>query len=165
MTPSGVTPAPSGKGPLVRVPTPPAPLEPARWRRFFLPQTADAATFRVGDRTIRVSGVAAPAADASCGLAEGGGWPCGATALHSLRMFLRGRPVECYFPAVDGVADVTAPCRVGETDLGQWLLGQGWATPDGLATPEYRAVAEDARCARRGIWRNEAPVSPCAATN
>ena len=165
VTPAGVTPAPPGDGPLIRVPTPPKPPEPLRWRRFFLPETADAATFRVGDQTIRVSGVAPPPVDRVCRLDDGGDWPCGRTARYSLRMFLRGRAVECYLPSIAGVVDITAPCRVGGTDLGGWLLAEGWATPDDLATDDYRRLADAARCARRGMWRGRTPPASCAATN
>ena len=165
VTPPGVTPAPAGEGPLVRVPPPPRPPDPPRWRRFFLPETTDAATFKAGGKTIRISGVTPPPVDDTCLLSDGGQWPCGRTALHRLRMFLRGRAVECYFPNVEGAAEITAPCRVGTTDLAMWLLGQGWAELSELATDEYRQAAAAARCARRGIWRGAAASPSCAATN
>jgi endonuclease YncB( thermonuclease family) len=165
VTPHGVTPGPSVDGPLVRVPAPPKPPEPPRWQRFFLPETIDAATFKIGDDTIRVSGVTPPPADQVCKRADGSDWPCGESALHNLRMFLHGRAVECYFPFVEGAADVVAPCRVGGIDIGSWLLTQGWARPDNLATDEYRHLAEAARCARRGIWQGETPPASCAAIN
>src|SRR5690606_31300187 len=163
VTPPGVTPGPRGDGPLTREPVPPRPPDPPRWRRFFLPRTIDAATFIVGERHIRVSGVAAPAADAECQGSEGAVWPCGRTALHALRMFLRGRAIECFFPPADAVADVIAPCRAGKTDLGLWLLAQGWAKPGAYATDAYRAAAETARCAGRGLWRGLAADASCPA--
>jgi len=163
VTPPGVTPAPAGQGPLVRVPPPPKPPEPPSWHRFFLPATTDAATFKVGDETIHISGVAPPPVDQRCRSHDGGNWPCGHSALHNLRMFLHGRAVECYFPASEGVVEITAPCRVGDTDIAGWLLSQGWVRPDDLATDEYRRLAASARCARRGIWRGEAPPASCPA--
>jgi endonuclease YncB( thermonuclease family) len=165
VTPPGITPGPPGEGPLVRVPVPPRPPEPPRWRRFFLPVTDDAATFKADGKVIHISGVAPPKVDQMCRLADGTDWPCGRTALYSLRMFLHGRAVECLFPFVEGAADIVAPCRVGGTDLGGWLLTQGWAAPDELATDTYRALAEAARCAGRGMWRGAAPPTACAAIN
>jgi len=153
VTPPGVTPGPSSEGPLMREPMPPRPPDPPRWRRFFLPETTNAATFVAGDRTIRIVGVSAPARDATCRQASGAAWPCGRTALHALRMFLRGRAIECFFPHADTAVEITAPCRVGKTDLGLWLLSQGWAKPGQYATDEYRKAADGARCARRGLWR------------
>jgi endonuclease YncB( thermonuclease family) len=163
VTPPGMTPGPRVDGPLVRQPVPPPPPEPPRWRRFFLPVTIDAATFAVDGRTIAISGVSPPAVGARCPLADGGAWPCGRTALHALRMFLRGRAVECFVPYVEGAVDVVAPCRVGATDLGLWLLEAGWAQPDELATDDYRAAAGAARCAGRGMWRGRAPEAACPA--
>jgi endonuclease YncB( thermonuclease family) len=162
VTPPGVTPGPTGSGPLVREPTPPRPPDPPRWRKFFLPETSDASTLHVDKRTIRISGVDAPAADAVCQRTDGSGWPCGRAALHAFRMFIGGRAVECYFPAFEEAVDITAPCRIGKTDLGLWLAQQGWVTPSDLATDDYREAAEDARCAERGLWRwTEQPTASC----
>jgi hypothetical protein len=162
VTPPGITPGPAGGGPLVREPTPPRPAEPPRWRRFFLPITTDAASFEIDGRlAIRIAGVTPPGLDDNCRFADGELWPCGRTALHALRMFLRGRAVECYFPPLDDLVEVTAPCRVGTTDLGLWLLKSGWGTANDLATGEYVAAVAAARCANLGIWRGVASADFC----
>ncbi len=161
VTPPGMTPGPEGGGPLERVAPPPKPPPEPRWWRFFLPDTTDAATFKANDRTIRVAGVDPPPVDAACPLAGGGSWPCGRTALYALRRFLHGRAIECYFPDGGDVTDITAPCRVGPNDIGLWLLSEGWARPNDLATDEYRSAARAALCAGRGIWRGETPPADC----
>lgn len=162
VTPPGITPGPAGDGPLVRAPAPPSPPEPPRWRRYFLPVTTDAATFQVrGGLTIRIAGVTPPVLDDACAFADGTAWPCGRTALHRLRMYLRGRAVECFFPFSDALAEVTAPCRVGGTDLGLWLLAAGWARANDLATDAYLSAAAGPRCARRGIWQGSEPPGYC----
>jgi hypothetical protein len=161
VTPPGITPAPSGSGPLIREPIPPAPAQPPRWRRFFLPKTTDAATFQTDNRTIRITDVVALAPETHCKLANGRAWPCGRTALHSLRMFLRGRAVECLFPRADPGTEIIAPCRVGETDLGLWLLSQGWAVPAEFASEEYKDASRAARCAKRGLWRGSQIDESC----
>jgi endonuclease YncB( thermonuclease family) len=160
VTPSGATRLPESDQPLVREKVPPPPPEPARWRRFFLPATRDAATFQADKLTIRVSGVTPAGIDQVCRGSEGD-WPCGKTALLSFRLFLRGRAVECYFPRPEGIAEVVAPCRVGKTDLGLWLLSQGWAKPDGNATDAYRLASHAAACDGRGLWRGEAKPADC----
>ena len=166
VTPPGVTPGPEVDGPLVREPLPPPPPEPAKWRRYFLPVTTDAGTFHAGKLTIRVSGVDPVAVDQTCRRANGEEWPCGKTALHALRMFLRGRAIECYFPPPGAASQVIAPCRVGQTDLGSWLLAQGWATPNDYATDAYRAAAVESRCERHGMWQDSPPDGSCpTATN
>ena len=162
VTPPGVTPGPSVDGPLLREVVPPPPPEPPRWRRYFLPPTTDAATFMIdGKLTIRVSGVTPPAVGDTCTFDNGEPWPCGRTALHALRMFLRGRAVECLFPYADSLAEVTAPCRVGGADIGGWLLASGWAAPNDLATGEYREASAAARCANLGLWRGTERPGDC----
>jgi endonuclease YncB( thermonuclease family) len=165
VTPPGVMPAPAGEGPLIREPPPPRPPPAPRWRRYALPATLDAATFRVRSVTIRIAGVTPPSATETCRLADDAAWPCGASALLAFRRFLHGRSVECFFPYEEGVADVTAPCRIGRIDLALWLLAAGWARPSDLATDVYRQAAVDARCARLGIWRGATPPEFCTAKN
>jgi endonuclease YncB( thermonuclease family) len=163
VTPSDMTPGPEVTEPLERIAPPPAPSAKARWWRFFLPQTTDAATFKAENKTIHVAGVEPPPVDAACPLAGAESWPCGRTALYSLRRFLHGRAVECFFPESSDLADVTAPCRVATNDIGLWLLTEGWARPNDLATDDYRSAATDALCAERGIWRGQTPPADCPA--
>ncbi|MCP4380612.1 MAG: thermonuclease family protein [Hyphomicrobiales bacterium] len=166
VTPPGITPGPTIDGPLLREPLPPPPPEPTQWRRFFLPRTTNGATFVTRQNLeIRVYGVAPPALDQTCERANGEVWPCGRTALFSLRMLLRGRAVECFLPALDGIDRAIAPCRIGRIDIGHWLLRQGWALPDDNATEEYRALAREARCDRLGMWRGAAPEPDCPAAD
>jgi endonuclease YncB( thermonuclease family) len=152
VTPPGVTPAPSGRGPLVREPVPaPAPDGP-RWHKFILPMTSDSATFIVEDRVITIAGVVPPSRTATCAAGDSTDWPCGAIALAALRRFLAGRPVQCFFGPADKAAQLTAACRVGKIDIGLWLLKAGWAKAADGASDAYRAAAEAAHCARRGLW-------------
>jgi len=179
VTPPGVTPAPVGPGPLIReyVPPPPPPVrvlvppplvhepvsDPLRWHRFILPETTDAATFVVDGRSIRIAGVFALARSATCRNAAEEDWPCGDVALEAFRHFLLGRPVECSFLGADASDPLIAPCRVGRTDLGSWLLRQGWAKAGSQASPRYRQAAGDARCADRGLWHGTDERAACMA--
>jgi endonuclease YncB( thermonuclease family) len=165
ITGAGITPGPTVDGPLIREAVPPRPPDPPRWRRYFRPATTDAATFVVGTLVIHIAGVAATSANASCALADGTQWPCGRTALYTFRRFLHGRAIECLLPYIDGAADVTAPCRIAKTDLALWLLEQGWAKPSALATDEYRAASDQARCAGIGLWRDTPKPGSCPAAS
>jgi endonuclease YncB( thermonuclease family) len=160
VTPPEMTPGPKVDGPLSREPTPPTPPAAARWQRFFLPATSDAATFVIDKRTIHIAGVEPPPVNATCPVQGAEAWPCGRMALTSLRMFLRGRAVECYFPPGDAT-DITAPCRVGTSDIGLWLLDEGWGRPNDLATDDYREATHTAVCGKRGIWREQKPDADC----
>jgi endonuclease YncB( thermonuclease family) len=184
VTPPGVTPAPAGPGPLIREAVPPPPpaaaavplpappvAEPAgaphdnavRWHRFVLPETTDAGTFVVRGRTFRIAGVAPLPRAATCRNAAEEDWPCGDVALDALRHFLLGRPVECWFVGADPSDPQSVPCRVGKTDLGAWLLAQGWARAAHDASRRYRRVADDARCAGRGLWHGVDERPACMA--
>lgn len=162
VTAPGMMPGNNVTGPLVRVPVPPPPPEPPRWRRYFLPATSDSGTFHVtGAFIIHVSDVDPPAADATCRLEDGTEWPCGRTALYSLRRFLHGRAVECFMAPPGNETEVVAPCRVGKTDIGQWLVANGWARAGGFPSQAALASEREARCAGRGIWRGAAPPANC----
>lgn len=165
VTPPGVTPGPEVDGPLFREVPPPEEIkpEPAKWRRFTLPETSDTATLHARNLTIRISGVDPVPPDRTCRLADGEEWPCGRTGLVSFRRFLGGRAVECYFPPVVEATEIIAPCRVGRIDLGEWLLREGWGTPNDYATEEYRAAALEGRCGRAGMWRGTAADGTCPA--
>lgn len=163
VTPPGVTPAPVGPGPLVREPMPPPPPDAPRWHRFILPATTDAATFVVPNRKIRIAGVVAPPQSATCHSSVIGEWPCGDVALAALRHFLLGRPVQCSFLSADRSDPLVAPCRVGKTDLGSWLLAQGWAKAADDASEDYRRAADSARCTGRGLWHDGTPRLDCPA--
>ncbi len=165
VTPSGVTPAPITSGPLIREPLPPPPPEKPRWHRFFLPATTDAATFVAENRQIRLAGVTAVPRDVACKLADGSDWPCGTTALFALRRFLQGRAIECYFLSGDKAKPLVAPCRIGKTDIGLWLLTEGWVTAEKTASADYRKAAEAAHCEGLGLWRGTAKGTSCPVTN
>jgi endonuclease YncB( thermonuclease family) len=163
VSPPGITPPAITDGPLVRVPVPPPPPDPPRWRRFFLPATADAATFTVGALSIHIAGVSPVAPGAICQDTDGTSWPCGQTALFSFRRFLHGRPVECYMAPPADAKDIAAACRIGTVDLGAWLLTAGWAKAGAGATDAYRSDASAAACAGVGIWRGAARPAGCPA--
>jgi endonuclease YncB( thermonuclease family) len=165
VTPPGVTPGPEVDGPLFRDVPPPEEIkpEPAKWRRFALPETTDTATLHARNLTIRISGVDPVPVERTCRLADGEEWPCGRTGLVSFRRFLGGRAVECYFPPVVEATEIIAPCRVGRIDLGEWLLRQGWGTPNDYATDDYREAALAGRCERLGVWRGTAADGTCPA--
>jgi endonuclease YncB( thermonuclease family) len=164
VTPPGFTRPPAADGPLERIPAPPRPPEEPKWWRLVLPETDDPATFRANGRTVHVADVVPVAPDAVCARADGTAWPCGRTALYSLRRFLHGRPVQCFFTLGSAPPEFSAPCRVGTTDVATWLLAQGWAEPDETAADEYRQLAQVARCTRRGRWQGTDPPADCQST-
>lgn len=138
-----------GAAPIVSVP--PEDLHPA-------PELIHQATFSAagvvekGARSIRLIGVAATALDAQCGTGPDV-WPCGRVGRAALQRFVRRRLIECRSAEVQAPDDI-ARCTVGGTDIGEWLVSQGWAKAEG---PDYAEVERTARDEKRGIW---SPVRP-----
>jgi endonuclease YncB( thermonuclease family) len=118
--------------------------------------------FEAKGKFIRLRGIEPLPADAQCIDGDGMEWPCRRTALMELRRLVRGRAIECSFSAGTTETHLVAPCRIASTDLASWLAEQGWARPAADASPEIHAAARAARCAGRGIWRNQAAEEPCA---
>lgn len=115
-------------------------------------EVIDAGTLEVGGQRLRLYGLDAPAAGATC-KAAGQYWTCGRdatfalayeTAEHWLTCEVRGR-------GDDGTA--LAVCHAGPHDLGARTVRQGWALADPGATPGYAAEEAAARAAQAGLWR------------
>ncbi len=50
---------------------------------------------------------------------------------------------------------IVAKCAVGEADIGEWMVSQGWAVAYYLYSYEYSRAEQRARSARRGMWSGE----------
>ncbi len=127
------------------------PLEAQDARRFSAPITLDTGTIRSGEATIHIAGIAPIAPETRC--ADGPrSWPCGVRARTEFRAWLRGRTLTCD-PAGDEAPDAPTACRLGEEDVGDWLVRNGWANAE--PGSRYEADAEAARKAGRGVWQFE----------
>lgn len=157
VTPTGMTAGPLITGALPRIEPEPepvlaeAPPPEARTERIFSPVIAAAGIVRIGDREIRLAGIEAPGAKASCGTSA---WPCGAMARAALRRFIRGRALDCAVPAGASEIPDDAVCSVAGENLSRWLVAQGWAE----ATDEaYIGIEIGARDDRLGMWAEARP--------
>lgn len=111
-------------------------------------QVIDGGTLRVGGRAVSLFGIAAPEADATCADARDRPYPCGRDAARALADRIGGAAVACE-PRDDAK---TALCRVGEADLGAWMVAQGLALPDRDLAPDYAPAADRAWGRRLGLW-------------
>lgn len=124
-----------------------APAQP-EYRRFSQPIAIDSGTIQVGRTTLRIAGVEPIEPEARC-ISGDRSLPCGVRARTAVRGWLRGRSLLCPVPPEAG-DDLTVPCLLGEEDVGEWLVVNGWAA----AAPDSRYVEAEATAkqARRGIW-------------
>lgn len=99
--------------------------------------------------TIAIAGLDTVGADETC-LFQGEEWACGIRARTAFRLWLRGRAVTCAVPSEADPKTVTAQCRLGKQDVGEWLVSNGWAraAPGG----PYAEAGEKARAAKKGIF-------------
>ena len=87
---------------------------------------------------------------------EGVRWACGQRAFIAMRGLLEGQSISCSFIAAAG--SPKAVCRVGDTDVTQWLLSQGWAElAEGVTDETYAEAAASARRRKVGIWGDGPP--------
>jgi len=116
---------------------------------LFAPVAEQAGVLQAEGRAITISGVEPVPVDEMCGQDAGTPWPCGMAARTAFRGFLRGRAVRCEFPDGDVPETVTVPCRLGNRDLGEWLVANGWAR---AADENYKDAAKAAEEAKRGLF-------------
>jgi len=87
---------------------------------------------------------------------EGVRWACGQRAFIAVRGLLEGQSISCSFIAAAG--SPKAVCWVGDTDVTQWLLSQGWAElAEGVTDESYVEAAASARRRKIGIWGDGPP--------
>ncbi|WOS63251.1 thermonuclease family protein [Sinorhizobium fredii] len=105
-----------------------------------------------GDTTLQIKDIEPEKADKVC---EGAGksWPCGMVARTAFRNFLRGRALVCDQIDEKTEGSPAASCKVGNMNVAEWLVTNGWATP--LPGTPLEAKAEDARNARRGFYGDD----------
>ena len=113
----------------------------------------DAATLVVGSKKLHLAGVELPEEGRECKLLNGIKGDCRKAAVEQLDFFLRWRTVSCDVGELGGDGIPSATCRVGMSDIGEWLVRRGWAVPQGNATQPYHAALLFAQSYRLGQWR------------
>ena len=111
----------------------------------------DGDTLELHGERIRLAAIDAPEARQSC-LLGGKPWPCGRRAAFALADLVGTRTVTCRWRSRDRYRRAVATCEVGGTDLGGWLVEQGWALAFRRYGLAYLAQEGRARDARRGLW-------------
>jgi len=112
-------------------------------------RVVDGDTLRLGDRTLRLSGLLSPERGQTCHTAGGVGFDCGATAAEALARLVQGRDLGCRVKGRDGFGRPLGICEAAGLEVNAALVSAGWA----LAGDSERAPLEQAaRQAGRGLW-------------
>lgn len=136
---------------------------PAAERRQSLAGAAlvfDGDTIMVSLTKIRLIGMDAPEMAQTC-RQDGQDRPCGVQARDALAGLIEGKSVACDLSGRHSYGRLLATCHVGDTDLGAWMVGQGWAVVDPRFEQTYAPQQAKAKAARRGVWAGEFQT-PCA---
>ncbi|HET7447962.1 MAG TPA: hypothetical protein VFJ49_08640 [Methyloceanibacter sp.] len=126
---------------------------PVPTKLYYRVMVRDAGTLQSSGTTIRLAGITARDADASCKDKKGRSWRCGAAGRSALAHLIHGRAVSCELPKSGRPKDFPARCNVAGSDLSTWVVREGWAVP---ADPPEPALAEAADAAKKdgaGLWR------------
>jgi len=132
-------------------PAPPPPIVPISG----LGQAAGGTTLAVAGKTVRLFGVRVADPRDHCGLGPGDARNCSDVARDALAQRLRRYPnVSCQMPPGQR-GDPAAICvDLSGTDLGGFLVAEGFALADISQSYEYFGSEGVARYYRRGLWRN-----------
>ena len=115
----------------------------------------DGDTIDVGAVRVRLHGIDAPEGGQRCANGRGGAWRCGDEAAQRMRDLVEGAPISCDALGRDQYGRVIAVCHVRGVDVGGQLVEEGLAWAFRRFSEDYVAQEDEARRARRGVWRAE----------
>ena len=128
--------------------------------RFFgpAPETGgariiDGDSLRLAESEVRLFGIDAPEYRQDCEDQSGRNWPCGKDATQALDQMTRGRAVTCVTEESDRYGRNVATCRTETHDLNAEMVRTGWAMAYRHHSTAYVDEENEARLAKRGIWR------------
>ena len=112
-------------------------------------RVVDGDTLRLGERTLRLSGLISPERGQTCRTAGGVGFDCGATAAEALARLVQGHDLNCRVRGRDSFGRRLDACKAAGIEVNAALVSAGWALAgDSAMTPLEHA----ARQAGRGLW-------------
>jgi endonuclease YncB( thermonuclease family) len=91
-----------------------------------------------------------------CTSSEGARWACGQRAFVALRNLMEGKSITCMFKHV--TEPPKAACSIGDKDVAQFLLSEGWADlQEGVTEDIYVEAHTSAQSRKAGIWADGPP--------
>lgn len=115
----------------------------------------DGDTIEMHGERIRLGGFDAPESGARCGRAN-----VYSLAANALADRIASRTVACTVTGRDAYGRTTANCSVDGVDLGDHMVGAGWARDwPRYSNGRYAAAEAQARAARVGIWGMDCPAN------
>jgi endonuclease YncB( thermonuclease family) len=109
----------------------------------------DGETLGLGDRIVRLSGIAAPARGEACRTRAGEAFDCGSAATAALTRLVQGRDITCRIVGRDGFGRGLGQCSAGGAEINRALVRGGFAVAESTALRGEEAAA---RQAAQGLW-------------
>lgn len=131
--------------------------ENVRFRRVIPEGTG---RLKADDKIIILAGIEALAAGSKCKYASGKSWECARWGKYALRRFIRGRAVVCDLIEEISATEVAGRCKVGNADIGQWVVRRGWGKPTADSAGLYADALSAAKKAKLGLWSEEPKSTP-----
>ncbi len=122
------------------------------------PAALDSGLLDFAGQAVYLYGLRGAPPDQVCTLGDGRAWACGQEARWAARHRIANHWVECVERARGPGGEIFALCYlggVGGPELNSWLVEQGWALAARDYADDYVAAEEQAREARRGLWRGQ----------
>jgi endonuclease YncB( thermonuclease family) len=116
-------------------------------------EVIDAGMIRTAEETYRLAGIELPETSQQCRRIDGLAVGCLDRARSYLQLLVKGRAVACERAPQKHDGPLEANCRVGDADIAEQLVRQGWARAS--EKPEERFVVAEAAAKKQklGIWR------------
>jgi endonuclease YncB( thermonuclease family) len=112
----------------------------------------DGDALRLGDRVLRLAGLAVPdRGRATCPNTGSQPIDCAAAAAAALARLVQGRDVECRVQGRDRHGRALGTCQAGGVELNGSLVAAGWALAEATA-PALAPLEAAARQGGRGLW-------------
>jgi endonuclease YncB( thermonuclease family) len=115
----------------------------------------DGGTLDIGGQHIRLFGIEAPPGGLNCRDERGASYACGRQAAGALQAKIGARTIACDPRGVDRPDRIPAVCRMGDDNLNEWMVRQGWAVAARGEGGDYIRAESRARSERLGLWVGE----------
>lgn len=112
----------------------------------------DGDTIEIHGIHIRMLGIDAPESHQLCQNTDGTKWLCGQKSAHALSDKIAQGTVDCSAGKKDLYQRTVAQCSLGDVDLNQWMVANGWALAYRQYSKKYVGDEAAAQKAKLGIW-------------
>jgi endonuclease YncB( thermonuclease family) len=113
----------------------------------------DGDTLDIRGQRIQLYGIGAPESGQMCKTAAGADYRCGQISAFTLTNFIARRLVRRSQRDADRYGRIFAVCYAGAINLGAAMVANGWALAYREYSTDYVGEEQEAREARRGVWR------------